>query len=106
MATHSRVSGSADNGRRLPATTVAAAVFFALYGIAPPALADPTDANAGTLQEVVVTANRRQQTLEAVPYSISVVSADQIAASGADDMMSFAAQVPGLSMYDYGARFA
>ena len=35
-----------------------------------------------------------------------MVSADQIAAGGADDMMSLATQVPGLSMYDYGARFA
>jgi iron complex outermembrane receptor protein len=104
--THSGASWSADNSRRLPATTVAAAVFLALYGIPPPTLADSTDANTGTLQEVVVTANRRQQTLEAVPYSISAISAEQIAASGADDMMSLAAQVPGLSMYDYGARFA
>jgi iron complex outermembrane receptor protein len=107
MATmHSRAPRSADDGRRLPATTVATAVFFALYGLPRPVLADPTDTSANALQEVVVTATRRQQALEAVPYSISVVTSDQIAASGANDMMSFATQVPGLSMYDYGARFA
>ncbi len=94
-----------------PATSVAAAVFVALYGAPRAAIADPSDtadtgATAASLQEVVVTANRRQQSLESVPYSISVVGADQIAASGATDIPSLATQVPGLSMYDYGARFA
>ncbi|MDE2138522.1 MAG: TonB-dependent receptor [Gammaproteobacteria bacterium] len=94
-----------------PAGSVAAAVFVALYGAPRAASADPADtadagATAASLQEVVVTANRRQQSLESVPYSISVVSADQLAAGGATDIPSLAAQVPGLSMYDYGARFA
>ena len=89
-----------------PTTSVAAAVFFALHGTPRGALADQPDATTSALQEVVVTASRRQQTLEAVPYSISAVSAEQLAASGATDIMSFATQVPGLSMYDYGARFA
>ena len=53
-----------------------------------------------------MTATRRSQALEAVPYSISVVTPEQIAASGATDLMSLATQVPGLSMFDYGARFA
>jgi outer membrane receptor protein involved in Fe transport len=91
----------------LPApTSIAAAVFFALYGAPRPVVADQPEPSAAVLQEVVVTASRREQTLEAVPYSISVVSADQIAASGATDIASLATQVPGLSMYDYGARFA
>jgi outer membrane receptor protein involved in Fe transport len=95
------------DSRRSPATTsIAAAVFFALYGVPPPAVADQADAGPNVLQEVVVTASRRQEALEAVPYSISVVSPEQIAASGANDTMSLASTVPGLSMYDYGARFA
>jgi iron complex outermembrane receptor protein len=105
--THSRRPGAAEDGRTLPATSsIATAVFFALYGVPHPVMADQGEPSAGALQEVVVTATRREQTLEAVPYSISVVSADQIAASGATDIMSLAAHVPGLSMYDYGARFA
>ncbi|MBV8341171.1 MAG: TonB-dependent receptor [Gammaproteobacteria bacterium] len=91
----------------LPATTsIAAAVATALYGGPQPALAQQAEAGAGPLQEVVVTANRRQQSLESVPYSMSVVSPEQIAASGATDIASLAPQVPGLSMYDYGARFS
>ena len=53
-----------------------------------------------------MTATRRVQALEAVPYSMSVVSAEQISAFGATDIASLATIVPGLSMYDYGARFA
>jgi outer membrane receptor protein involved in Fe transport len=92
---------------RLPVpTSVAAAVFFALYGLPHPAMADSADQTAEALQEITVTATRRVQNLEAVPYSLSVISADQIKAFGATDVATLATLVPGLSMYDYGARFA
>jgi outer membrane receptor protein involved in Fe transport len=87
-------------------TSVAAAVCLALYGLPRPAAAAAGDQTADALQEVVVTATRRAQTVEAVPYSLSVISAEQIEASGVTDIATLAAQVPGLSMYDYGARFA
>jgi iron complex outermembrane recepter protein len=103
----SRTPAVVNAARLLPAgSSVAAAVFFALYGTPHPALADEPDTSANTLQEVVVTAQRRQQSIESVPYSISVISPDAIAATGATDLESLATQVPGLSMYDYGARFA
>ena len=57
------------------------------------------------LQEITVTATRRLETLESVPYSISVVSADQLAQAGVTDLASLANQVPGLSTYNLGARF-
>jgi iron complex outermembrane receptor protein len=95
------------HGRGLPApSTIAASVFFALYGLPRGALGDQADASATALAEVTVTATRRQETLESVPYSLSVVSSEQLAASGVTDLMSLSTQVPGLSMYDYGARFA
>jgi iron complex outermembrane recepter protein len=89
-----------------PATTsIAAAVLFALHGTARAAPADQTQAGPSPLQEVVVTATRREQALEDVPYNISVVSPEQIAASGVTDLASLATEVPGLAMFDYGARF-
>jgi iron complex outermembrane recepter protein len=98
----------ADSARVWPATTgIAAAVCCALYGTPRAAHADDQAGASGPqLQEVVVTAQRRTQSLESVPYSISVVTAEQIAMSGATDIPSLATQVPGLSEYDYGARFA
>ena len=97
---------AALSGRLLPATTRSPRRCF-LRSTACRVRVRPSEPEQRrALQEVVVTATRREQTLEAVPYSISVVSADQIAASGATDIESLATQVPGLSMYDYGARFA
>ena len=99
--------GKVAAGLSPAATSIAAAVIMALHGVPRIAFADEAESGVAVLQEVVVTATRRQQTLEAVPYSIiSVVSPEQIAASGANDTMSLASTVPGLSMYDYGARFA
>ena len=95
--------------QRLPAkTSVGAAVFFALYGLPHAAFAQTAAADAATneLAEVTVTANRREQNLEAVPYSMSVVSAEQLAQANVTDLASLAATVPGLSMYDFGARLA
>ncbi len=100
------VINNGPDARCPAATNIAAAVFFALYGLPHPAAADTADQTPDALQEITVTATRRAQTLEAVPYSLSVISADQIDASGATDIATLATQVPGLSMYDYGARFA
>jgi iron complex outermembrane receptor protein len=85
--------------------SISAAVIFALYGAPYPTYAEePSELPASTLQEVVVTANRREQTLESVPYSLSVVNSDHIADTGVTDIASLVSQVPGLSMFDLGAR--
>ena len=92
--------------------SVSAAVLCALYGFpfaakAQQAAPAAQDAAGGTeLGEITVTANRREQTLEAVPYSMSVISAEQLAQANVTDLASLSANVPGLSMYDFGARFA
>jgi iron complex outermembrane receptor protein len=106
-AVHSKANGA----RLAPKASVSAAVFFALYGVPHPGSAQqaPSDqkqaeSSPSTLQVVVVTAQRREQTLESIPFSLSVVSADQIARAGVTDIASLASQVPGLSMYDFGAR--
>jgi outer membrane receptor for ferrienterochelin and colicin len=90
-------------------TPVQAAVCVALYGMLPAAHAQEattTQEPTGALQEVTVTATRRTQTLEAVPYSLSVVSADRLEESGVTDLASLSTEVPGLSMYEYSARLA
>ena len=70
------------------------------------ARAQEAAAAPAALPEVVVTANRRNQNLESVPYSLSVLGGQQLAQAGVTDLASLALQVPGLSMYDYGARLA
>jgi iron complex outermembrane receptor protein len=82
------------------------AVLVALYGGIPHTAAadDQADAPSNALAEIVVTASRRQQTIEETPYSISVVNPAQIENAGVTDVASLVRQVPGVSMYDYGAQ--
>jgi iron complex outermembrane recepter protein len=85
-------------------TKLSAAVFVALYGLPPDGIAQQVN-SATELEEVIVTATRRSETLESVPYSISVISGQQIALANVTDIASLTEDVPGLSTYNYGARF-
>jgi outer membrane receptor protein involved in Fe transport len=94
-----------------PRTSVSAAVLFALYGMPHPALSQqqsaapqPPSSSSAELGEITVTATRREVTLEAVPYSLSVVSGEDLARNGVTDIASLANEVPGLAYYDFGAR--
>ena len=92
---------------RRAGTSVGAAVMLGLYGAPQAFAADPQTAqDSETLQEVLVTANRREQRVEEVPYNLSVVSGDDLASKGVKDLTGLTYQVPGLSTYDVGARFA
>jgi outer membrane receptor protein involved in Fe transport len=91
-------------------TSVGAAVCLALYGMPHVAGAQQqaaaTPSSSTELGEITVTATRRELALEAVPYSLSVVSGDDLARSGVTDLASLANEVPGLAYYDFGARQA
>jgi iron complex outermembrane recepter protein len=103
-----RFRSKADLVRARRVGSLSAAVCFALYGIPHPAAAQesPAQPTESSLQEVVVTAQRRSQSLESVPYSISVVSQDQLINAGVTDIASLTSQVPGLSIYDLGTRLS
>lgn len=58
----------------------------------------------GALEEVIVTATRRAQTVQEIPYNITAISGDQIAAAGATDLASLLRTVPGVVFADMGAR--
>jgi iron complex outermembrane recepter protein len=97
--------------RKLRTLSVSTAVFLALYGLPHRGSAQQADSessvkSADEIQEITVTANRREQKLESVPYALSVVSANQLSEANITDMTSLSTNVPGLSLYDYGARFA
>jgi outer membrane receptor protein involved in Fe transport len=79
-------------------------VFAALYALPPDGIAQQVNP-ATDLAEITVTATRRSQTLEEVPYSISVLTGQQLGQANITDIASLTEQVPGLSTYNYGARF-
>src|SRR5262249_2092222 len=67
---------------------------------APPGAA-PTAA-PGTLEEVIVTAQKRASNLQDVPFSVSATSQDQIRAAGAGNIVDMARNVAGFAVADLG----
>ena len=63
-------------------------------------------APANALDEVIVTATRRQSTVEEIPYNITALSGDALARTGTVDLAQLANQIPGFNFEDRGPRFA
>jgi len=66
--------------------------------------ATATATAAGDIDEIVVTATRREQSISDVPYNISAVSGADIAASGITDLEGLTHMIPGLVSPDLGPR--
>jgi len=64
--------------------------------------AQQADQTQGALQEVIVTATKRQANLQDVPFSVSATSQDQIRNSGAEDLVDLARNIAGFSVADLG----
>ncbi|MBJ7438009.1 MAG: TonB-dependent receptor [Sphingopyxis sp.] len=78
--------------------------------VAPAAFAEETPVSAeadaaGFSGEIVVTANRREQDITSIPYNISAIGADQLAATGVQSVADLAQQVPGLAINSAGGRY-
>ena len=58
------------------------------------------------LEQITVTATRHRQTAISVPASLEVITPQQLSDSGVTGIASLANAVPGLSMFDFGARLA
>lgn len=83
-------------------TTLAASV--ALAALAAPELAaaqaaqDTTSQTSTALGEIIVTAQRREQSLQEVPITVNVVTGQTLETLAADDMGDISVFVPGLSV--------
>jgi len=60
-------------------------------------LAGQAPLSAQMIEDIVVTAQKREQRILDVPASISAISGDQLERAGINDIRSFASQVPGLN---------
>ncbi len=58
--------------------------------------------NADAIQEIIVTAQKRESALQDVPFSIAAVTETQIRNSGATDIAELARNVAGLTITDLG----
>ena len=88
---------------RLLMTAVLASVSSAAFA---QSQADADDAAARALEEIVVTASRRSQTLQDVPYNISAVSGDALQRANVADLSRLSSMVPGIAYTDQGDRGA
>ncbi len=90
--------------RAIPPMTVAAAVAMILSGRSEALWAQEAAEDDGALQEVVVTAQRREQSVLDVPYNISAVSGASIEARQVLDAPELMRSVPGVGVVDRGYR--
>lgn len=101
MSTHKSAKDSSKRSvgiERRNLTRKAALCSAALIGVGSPvAFAAESTAGATDLQEVVVTATRRAETLRNVPLAISVLTADELQSSGAKSLGDFLYAVPGVN---------
>jgi iron complex outermembrane receptor protein len=87
---------------------LAAAIAAVLYGTVPAAAAaaaaaTAADADAQEIGEITVTASRRTERVQDIPYSISAVSGDKLAENNITDIARLTQSVPGLVSFDAGA---
>jgi len=64
--------------------------------------APPSVAADGPLQEVVVTAEKRESTVQSTPISMTAISGDQLQAQGITGLLGIISEVPGISMRTAG----
>jgi len=96
-----RSTTTAPLTRLIPLVLFAAPVFADDAGPAAPP-AEPSAGGFGQLQEVVVTAEKRQETVQATPISISALSDVQLERANITNLEELAGSVPGISMRTAG----
>lgn len=85
-------------------TPLAVAVGSILSGTAPLAMAQAESGSERGIEEIVVTATRREQSLQDIPYNISAKSGADIAAAQIIDNADLMREIPGVSVVDRGYR--
>lgn len=100
-----------NQGNAWRLTPIGAAVAGLLYGAScAPVLqaqtAAATTKSGGTLEEIVVTATRRAQTVQEIPFNISAVSGAALEKSNIIDSVDALRTMAGVAMYDRGYRNA
>jgi len=79
-----------------------------LFGVVGSATVVPVTASAAKLEEIIVTAQRRQQNLQDVPITITPLSGERLTNifTGADDIRGLAVRLPGLYAESSNGRLA
>ena len=89
---------------RLFAAGTAASLLGILLSIAGPANAQQSASAQAMLEEVVVTARRREESLQDLPLSVAAITADAMQAQGIYDIMDITDHVPNVNFTNTGRR--
>lgn len=80
------------------------AIGAAIAGASSFAAAQAPDTNTGTLDEIIVTATRREASVQDIPYNISALSGDAIEAQNMVDQYDVLRAMHGVTVVDRGYR--
>lgn len=89
--------------RSVISSAVSAALFVSFTSVNAIA-AEDTTADKGKMEVIEVTANRRSQSIQDVPYNISAVSGDELEGAGIIDSSDLMRNVAGITVVDRGYR--
>jgi iron complex outermembrane recepter protein len=98
------VGKSSSRDFRVAQVDQGAAARAAAVGLQAPQNA-PSDQIGEQLEEIIVTAQKREERLLETPQSVSVLTTDQLTALGAQQFRDFANTVPGLTFSTAGAGY-
>src|SRR5262245_46955800 len=99
-----RVRPSPHNSRALGPFGASLTVAACVAGLAPPISSLAAEGAGRTLEEVIVTAQRREQSLQDVPVAVSVVSAETIQELSLQNLDQLSNYVPGFSVREGGEQ--
>jgi iron complex outermembrane receptor protein len=91
-----------ERAKLMSAVRIACLPVLAAGLLAGAALADDAPPNSDTLGEIVVTATKRETTLQETPISITAESGDELIGRGVPDIATLAASIPGVSLQSVG----
>ena len=104
MTTHRSRGNTTMSAYRRYQSPVAAAVAAVLAGLPAPQARAQQPAGSNVLEEVIVTATRREQSVLDVPYNITAVSGASLADRQIVDNADLMRAVPGVAVVDRGYR--
>ena len=70
------------------------------------AFAGAAEVRSEAIDEILVTATRREQTTQEVPYNISALSGEELRAAGVTNLADLTRVIPGIAYADLGVRSA
>jgi len=97
MMTRRKSTPKAQAPKRYAMTPLAAAVMYALYP-AVPAIAQDSESETYGIEEIIVTATKRNESIQDVPQAITAFSTLEIERRGILDMADVATNLPSISL--------